>query len=73
LKKGWTDIDVGESPILEGAWAIDVAVKALNGEAYPKLVYVPNPPFTKDNMNDPEFSRYIKYQWAPQGWKVPSF
>jgi len=73
LKKGWTDIDVGESPILEGAWAIDVAVKALNGEAYPKLVYVPNPPFTKDNMNDPKFAKYIKYQWAPQGWKVPSF
>lgn len=73
LKKGWTSLNIGESPILEGAWALDVAVKILNGEEYPRLVYVPNPPFTKENMDDPEFSKYIKYQWAPKGWRVPTF
>jgi len=73
LKKGYISMNVGESPILEGAWAIDVAVKILNGEEYPKLVYVPNPPFTKQNMDKPEFAKYIKYQWAPKGWRVPSF
>jgi len=73
LKKGYISMNVGESPILEGSWAIDVAVKILNGEKYPKLVYVPNPPFTKENMDKPEFTKYIKYQWAPKGWRVPSF
>ena len=73
LKKGHISLDVGESSILLGAWAIDVAVKALNGEKYPELVYCPNPPFTKENMDDPEFAKYIKYQWAPKGWRVPSF
>lgn len=73
LKKGYISLDVGESSILLGAWAIDVAVKALNGEKYHKLVYCPNPPFTKENMDDPEFAKYIKYQWAPKGWRVPSF
>jgi len=73
LKKGYISMNVGESPILEGAWAIDVAVKILNGEEYPRLVYVPNPPFTKENMDTPEFAKFIKYQWAPKDWRVPAF
>jgi ABC-type sugar transport system substrate-binding protein len=73
LKKGWISLDVGESPILEGAWAVDVAVKALNGEEYPRLVYVPNPPFTKESFDNPEFTKYFKYQWAPKEWRVPTF
>jgi len=73
LKKGYISLNIGESPILEGAWALDVAVKILNGEEYPKLVFVPNPPFTKENMDDPEFVKHFKYNWAPKGWRVPSF
>ena len=73
LKKGYISMNVGESPILEGAWAIDTAVRILNGEDAPKLIFVPNPPFTKENMDDPEMEKFIKYQWAPKGWRVPSF
>jgi ABC-type sugar transport system substrate-binding protein len=47
LRKAYIHMNVGESPILEGAWAIDLAVKILNGEDSPRLVYVPNPPFYK--------------------------
>jgi ribose transport system substrate-binding protein len=73
LQRGWIDLDIGESPVLEGAWALDVAVMALNGEDYPKLIYVPNPPFTKKSFDDPEDKKYFKYQWAEEGWKVPTF
>lgn len=73
LKKGYISMNVGESPILEGAWAIDTAVKILNGEDVPRLIFVPNPPFTRENMDDPEMAKLIKYQWAPKGWRVPSF
>lgn len=66
IRKGYIDLNVDESPVLEGRWAVDIAVRHLNGEKAPKLIFVPNPEITRENVDrvSPE------QQWAPDGWKI---
>lgn len=67
MKEGLFEMMVGQSPVLMGRWSVDLAVRVLNGETVPKVVYVPGYVLTKDNMNTYDFT----YQFSPKDWKVP--
>lgn len=41
---------VSEPGVLYGKWAMDYLIKALEGEKVPKMVYVPNPIYTRANI-----------------------
>jgi ABC-type sugar transport system substrate-binding protein len=67
VKKGDMDFDLGEAPILQGRWAVDLAIKALQGEDFPRETLVPLPKFTSKNVAEWDTST----EWHPKGWKLP--
>ena len=67
VKKGDMDYDIGESPVLQGRWAIDMAIKALQGESHPALIFIPMADFTSKNVAKWDTST----EWHPKGWKLP--
>lgn len=66
LQKQYIDVNVDENPVLMGRIAVNVVVRALNGEVVPSVVLVPNPEITAGNLAsvDPTV------QWAPEDWKL---
>jgi ABC-type sugar transport system substrate-binding protein len=66
LEAGHIDVNVDENPVLMGRTAINVVIRALNGEAVPKVTYVPSPAITRENLANVD----AKIQWAPEEWRL---
>lgn len=66
LQKKYIDVNVDENPVLLGRIAVNIVVRALNGEIVPSVVLVPNPEITAGNLDsvDPAV------QWAPMDWRM---
>ncbi len=66
MLRGDIDLNVDENPVVIGRVAMNIVVRALNGEAVPRIVYVPNPEMTRDNVGQVDPAR----QWAPDNWRL---
>jgi ribose transport system substrate-binding protein len=66
LTAGHIDVNVDENPVLMGRTALNTVVRALNGEAVPKITYVPSPAITRDKLAAVD----EKTQWAPEDWHL---
>ena len=66
ITAGHIDVNVDENPLLMGRTAINIVTRALNGEAVPKIVYVPSPAITRENLESVNKAT----QWAPEEWSL---
>jgi ABC-type sugar transport system substrate-binding protein len=64
MAKGLIALNVDENPVLMGRAALDNVVRALNGEAVSRQIYVPNPAYSAAQASAVDSNG----QWAPKGW-----
>ncbi len=64
IANGRIKLNIDENPVLMGRAAVNNVVRGLNGETVPRILYVPNPPYTAKTvlLVDPAT------QWAPSDW-----
>ncbi len=59
LQKGTVDALIVQQPYQMGYQGVEFAMKAINGEIFPKFVETPVMVVTKDNFNDPEVQKVL--------------
>ena len=65
IRSGLIDLNVDESPLIQGRAAVNAMVHILNGQRVPERIVVPSPGFTAENLDTLD----EEGQWAPVGYR----
>lgn len=64
MEAGWIEMALAERPVLQGALAVDMALRVLNGEEIPARWEVEHPIFTNDQLGQFE-EEEARWNWEP--------
>jgi ABC-type sugar transport system substrate-binding protein len=68
MEDGWIEMALAERPALQGALAVDMAIRLVNGEEVEAKWEVEHPSFTADNLG--EFTgEESEWNWEPEGYQ----
>jgi ribose transport system substrate-binding protein len=59
MRNGTVDLAIAQEPALEGAYAVQQGLNAIEGKTVPKQIATPLIAITPQNMNDPKIKPYI--------------
>lgn len=68
MEEGWIEMALAERPALQGALAVDMAVRLVNGEDVASRWEVEHPRFTADNL-DQFADEESEWNWEPEGYQ----
>jgi len=68
MEDGWIDMALAERPVLQGALAVDIAVRLLAGDSIPALWVVDHPLYSTETLDD-FIANEEQWNWEPEDWQ----